>query len=173
MVIFGVSVKAQTALPGNYNDDLQHQPFAHKNSFNDSAANKKWFINKYAGMYTSVGFFNGGNATVMAVPIGIQLNRRLNNNWYAFAGLSAAPAYVNFNYSFLSANANKFWKNNNLLSSNHFNLFSRAELGLMYINEQKTFSISGSIAVERSSYPFLPINQMSTVRPATFISQNK
>lgn len=173
IVIFGVSLKAQTALPGNYSNALQHQLLAHKNNFNDSGSNKKWFINKYTGVHTNVGFFNGGNNMVLAVPIGIQLNLRLNNNWYAFAGLSAAPAYVSFNHSFLYANTNKFWQNNNFLSSNHFDLFSRAELGLMYINEQKTFSISGSIAVERSSYPFLPINQLSTVRPATFISHNK
>jgi hypothetical protein len=37
-----------------------------------------------------------------------------------------------------------------------------ASLGLMYINDQKTFSISGSIGVERSSYQFMPFNQ---VRP--------
>ena len=173
ITIFGVSLKAQTVLPENYNDDLQHQPFAHKSNFKDGAANKKWFINKYSGIYNSVGFFNGGNATVLAVPIGIRLNHRIDNNWYAFAGLSAAPAYVSFNHSFLSANANKFWQNNNLLSSSNFDLFSRAELGLMYINDQKTFSISGSIAVERSSYLFVPFNQMSTIKPNTFISHNK
>lgn len=172
VMIFGLSLKAQIALTGNYNNDLQNQSFAHKSNLNDSAANKKWFINKYIGMYTGVGFFNGGNAMVQAVPIGVQVNRRLNHNWYAFGGLSAASAYVNFNHSFVSASANKFWQNNNLLSSSHFDLFSKAELGLMYINEQKTFSISGSIGVARSSYPLLPINQMSTIRPNTFISHN-
>ena len=172
VMIFSLSLKAQIASPGNYNNDLQHQAFAHKSNFTDSAANKKWFINKYIGMYTSVCFFNGGNAMVQTVPIGIQVNRRLNHNWSTFGGLSAAPAYVNFSHPFISASANKFWQNNNLLTSSHFDLFSKAELGLMYINEQKTFSISGSIGVARSSYPFLPINQMSTFRPNTFISHN-
>ena len=173
ILIFSVSVKAQTALPGSYIDHLQQQSFADNNRFKDSALDKKWFMSKYIGISTSFGFFNGGNAAVLAVPVGIQLNRRLNNNWYAFAGVSAAPAYINFNHSFLSANANKSWQNNNFLKSNRFDMYSRAELGLMYINDQKTFSISGSIGIERSSYPLVPFNQMGTVRPNTFISPNK
>ena len=41
-------------------------------------------------------------------------------------------------------------------------LYSRAELGLQYINDERTFSISGSIGVERSSYPVLPYNNTRT-----------
>lgn len=167
MLIFAVSVKAQTALPGSYMD------FTNNNRFKDSALDKKWFVSKYIGMSTSVGFFNGGNVTVLAVPIGIQLNRRLNNNWYAFACVSATPVYVNFNHSFLSANTNKSFQKNNFLQSNRFDMYSRAELGLMYVNDQKTFSISGSIGVERSSYPLVPFNQMGAARRNTFIAPNK
>jgi len=173
LLIFSMAVKAQTYLPGIYMGHLQQYSPAGSSLLKDSATNKKWFVSKYAGISSSVSFFNGGNATVMAVPIGIQINRRLNNNWYAFAGLSAAPAYVNFNHAFLSTSTNKSWQPNNFLQSSRFDMYSRAEMGLMYTNDQKTFSISGSIGIERSSYPMIPVNQPATVRPKTFVAPNK
>ena len=167
---FSISVKAQYFLPGSYLDHLQHQSLVDNIRFKDSAPDKKWFISKSIGISSGVGFFNGGNATMLAVPVGIQINKRLTNNWYAFAGLSAAPTYINFNHSFLSANTGKSFQNNSFLSSNQLNMYSRAEMGLMYINDQKTFSISGSISVERSSYPLVPVNQINTTRPNAFIA---
>jgi hypothetical protein len=170
LLIFSISVKAQTALPGSYIDHSQRQSFADNNRFNDSVPDKKWFVSKYIGISSGIGFYNGGNTTMLAVPVGIQINRRLNNNWYAFAGASVAPTYINFNHSFLSSNTGKSFQNNAFSAANGLNMFSRAEMGLMYINDQKTFSISGSISVERSSYPLVPINQMSTAKPTTFIA---
>ena len=124
--------------------------------------NKKWFLTKYSGISTSFSFFKGGNATVFAVPVGLQINRRLNDNFYAFAGVSAAPAYINFNRSFLSGNGSKTFQNNSNLNTNGFGMYSRAEMGLMYINNDKTFSISGSIGIERSSYPLFPYNRVNS-----------
>ena len=173
ILIFSNSSKAQTALTGSLMNPLNQRSFANNSLLTDSTPNKKWFISKSIGISTSVGFYNGGNATIMAVPVGIQINRRLTNNWYAFAGVAAAPAYTNFNHSFLSANTNKPFANNNYLQSNRLNMYSRAEMGLMYINDQKTFSISGSISIERSSYPLVPINQIGTSRPNSFITPNK
>ena len=173
MLTSSLIVKAQTILQASNINHLQLQSFTVNNRFKDSSLNKKWFVNKYIGFSSSFGFFNGGNATVLAVPVGLQLQRRLNNNWYAFAGASVAPAYTSFNKSFLSANVNKFSQNNNFLTSKRLDIYSRAELGLMYVNDQKTFSISGSIGVERSSYPLVPFNQNSSVRPNTFITPNK
>ncbi len=170
MMIFSVSVKAQTALPGGYLNHLQQQSLANSTHLKDSTPGKKWFMTKYVGVSTGFSFFNGGNATVFSVPVGIQLNRRLNNNWYAFAGVSAAPAYISLNHSFLSANTNKFTQNNGFLRSNRFDMYSRAEMGLMYINDQKTFSISGSIGIEKSSYPLVPFYPAGTVRPNNFIA---
>lgn len=167
MLTFSLIVKAQTVLQASNINHLQQQSFTVNNRFKDSALNKKCSVNKYIGLSSSFGFFYGGNATVLAVPVGLQLQRRLNNNWYAFAGASVAPAYTSFNKSFLSANVNKF------PTSKRLDIYSRAELGLMYVNDQKTFSISGSIGVERSSYPLVPCNQNSSVRPNTFITPNK
>jgi len=172
VLMLTASAKAQTVLPGGYVNHLQQQSLAGNNRFIDSVPDKKWFMSKSIGISTSFGFFNGGNATVLAVPLILQLNRKLNNNFYAFAGISAAPAYVNFNRPFLStnSNSNKFSSHNGMFQSNKLNIYSRAELGLMYVNDQKTFSISGSIGIERSSYPMVPLNQMGFARPNVFIA---
>ncbi len=163
--------KAQTALPGGYINHLQQQQsLAGNTRFKDSIPDKKWFLSKSMGISSSFGFFNGGNATVLAVPLRLQLNRKLNNNLYAFAGVSVAPAYINFNRSVPSTNTNKFSSNNGLFKSNRLDIYSRAELGLMFVNDQKTFSISGSIGIERSSYPMVPMNQTGFTRPNVFIA---
>lgn len=167
---FSVSGKAQYYLPGTYMGHLQQQSLADNIRLGDSATNKKWFITKSIGISSSFGFSKAGSASVLAVPIGIQLNRQLNNNWYAYAGVSVAPAYTSFNHTFMATPANKFPQNNNMFKSNQLNVYSRAEMGLMYMNDQKTFSISGSISVERSSYPQVPVNQMYTGRPNSFVA---
>ena len=168
-----ITVKAQAPLPGGYIDHLQRQSLTAGKQLKDSVPAKKWFVSKWVGISTSFGFFNGGNATMLAVPVGIQLNRRLTNNWYAFAGVSAAPVYTSFNHSFLSSTNTKFQQRNSFLQSNRLDIYSRAELGLMYVNDQKTFSISGSIGIEKSTYPLLPYNQMGIARPNEFIGSNR
>jgi len=171
ILISSVALKAQSLLPINYIDYTQREALT-QNNFHDSASNKKWSLNKFGGISTSFSFFRGGNATVVAAPIGLQLTRKLNNNLYAFAAVSVAPAYVNFNRSFLSSNANKGFQNNSFLKSNSFDMYSRAEMGLMYINDNKTFSISGSISIERSSYPMFPVNQINNTKQNSFPAPN-
>ncbi|MEP7319002.1 MAG: hypothetical protein ABI921_09680 [Panacibacter sp.] len=167
-----VALKAQSVLPSSFFDYTQQQRFVNNKHFTDSGANRKWFVTTYSGISTSFNFFKGGNATVVSAPLSLQLNRRLNNNLYAFAAVSAAPAYINFNNTFLSANNNKGWQGNNSLRSNSFGMYSKAELGLMYINDQKTFSISGSIGIQRNTYPVLPYNFPNTAKPNNIIVPN-
>lgn len=135
---------------------------------NNLLSNKKWTINKFIGINNSMSFFRGGNASIFSVPIGLQINRRLSNNWYAFAAIAATPGYINFNNTFLSGSANKFSQSNNRFQSNSFNVNPSATLGLMYTNDQKTFSISGSINIERNNYFFAPSNQLGATRPSSF-----
>src|SRR3712207_1698471 len=118
---------------------------------NDSAFKKKWFVSKYTGLSTSFSFFKGGSASVFSVPVALQLNRRLNNNLYAFAGITAAPSYVNLRSSFLNTDFSKTGRQNSFNQAG-LGLYSRAELGLQYINDDRTFSISGSIGIERSDF---------------------
>ena len=174
LLTIAISLQAQTTMPLGTMGYTPGGTLNHFNSsnFNDSTHSKKWFVSTYVGMSTSISFFKGGNATVVAVPFVLQLNQRLSNNWYAFAAVSAAPAYVNFNGSYLSPGNNKTWQNNNFLKSSRAGIYSRAEMGLMYVNEAKTFSISGSIGIEKSSYP-MPYYPLSTIRPNAASSPNR
>ena len=172
-LIFSVTLNAQSIMPLTFMDYMQSQSFTNNIHAHDSISAKKWFLSKYSGVSTSFGFFRGGNATVLAVPLGLRLNRRINDNLYGFAGLSVAPAYVNFNYSFLSPDMNKFYPNGDFLNSNKVGMYSKAELGLMYINDQKTFSISGSIGFERSTYPVFPHQQINTLKQNSDVSPKR
>lgn len=148
------SVWAQTHLSHSGLNNTQRDAFTNYHSGIDSNnADKKWLLYKYGGISASYGFFNGGNASIISAPVGLQLNRRINNNLYAFAGIAAAPAYINFNRSFIQADVNKNMQGINRYNTSGFSMYSKFEAGLMYINDAKTFSISGSIGVYNSSNP--------------------
>lgn len=158
--MFAATATAQTALPGSFMDYAYGRTFTHNIPLADSSAKNQWLFSKYTALSASYSFFKGGSASVIAAPVGLQLSRKLTNNLYAFAGVSAAPAYIRFNGAMLPSDFIKNNTNNFFLQTNSFGIYSRAELGLMYINPEKTFSISGSIGVERSSYPafYTPVN---------------
>jgi len=163
LLVFSIGIKAQTPQPFGFTGHSQQLSFGNPH-FPDSTSHNRWFFSRYSAVSTGFSFFNGGSAGFLAVPFGLQLNRRLNNNLYAFAGVSAAPAYINFNRSFMSPDFNKAGRQYGLLHSSNFGMYSRAELGLMYVNDEKTFSISGSIGVESSSYPLFPLQQTGAGR---------
>ena len=171
LISFMSLVNAQKKSGGVYLNDWQTGHSQDSSQIIASNKNKKWVFSKYLSISTSTGFYNGGNATVFAAPIGLLVTHNLNRNLYAFGAISATPAYVSFNHSFITPNTiNKFNAANNLYSSNNFNLYPKAELGLMYINDQKTFSISGSISIEKGNYSFAPINQFGFISPNTINS---
>ncbi|MBC8035307.1 MAG: hypothetical protein H7Y03_14250 [Chitinophagaceae bacterium] len=150
------SLKAQMpCFPGisNYAQRSMMAPYYQQADSN--SLTKRWSLVKYASLSTSFAFFNGGSATILSAPVGLQLNYRLTDNFYAFAAASVAPAYINFNNSFRNAGSDKYYRANNLSSSNNFGMSSRAEVGIMYINDRKTFAISGSIGIERNTYPII------------------
>jgi hypothetical protein len=170
-----ISVTAQTHLPMSGINSTQRDALNQYNSISDSSkVNKKWTLYKYGGFSASYGFFNGGNTTIFSAPIGLQLNRRLNDNMYAFAGISAAPSFINFNRSFINSDINKISPGITRYSTNSFGMFSKFEAGLMYINDAKTFSISGSIGVYQSSFPGYPsFNANNVQRQQPLISSRQ
>lgn len=159
LMISFTTLKAQVFVPGIFNDNVYSKSFASNINLNDSSFKRKWSLSRYNGISASFAFFKGGSATIISAPVGLQLNRRLSNNLYAFAGVSLAPSYINFQQRFLT-DFNKANQNNSFLNSG-FGVYSRAELGLQYINPDKTFSISGSIGVERSTYPAFQYNSIN------------
>jgi len=130
------------------------QGFKDSSSYIPHTQSKKWFLTSYSNIGVGFNFMNGSSATVVSAPVGLQLNRQLNNNLYAFTGVSVAPTYVNFNHSFLSPGITKAYPGNGL-RSDYFGLYSSVNMGLMYVNDARTFSISGSVGVSRSTYPML------------------
>ena len=120
-------------------------------------SNKKWQLSTVSGIFSSYSFLHASNIGVVAAPVGLELTRRLNNNWYAFAALSAGPAFFSANRLFPDPRVQGVNSAGMLFNTNRFGMYSRAEAGLFYINDERTFSISGSIHVDRSSNPFIPV----------------
>jgi hypothetical protein len=161
--MFFLSSKAQTFKPSGGINYMQWIPLPGSHLLGDSnQVNQKWYFSKYAGLSAGIGFFNGGSGTYISAPIGVQLNHPLNNNLIAFAGISAAPTFFSFSHSFTDPTLNKYYPGSYLPNTYSFGMNSRVEMGLMYINDARTFSISGSIGVERSSYPVYPTERVNT-----------
>jgi hypothetical protein len=158
---------AQFGYPGGFMGGRLGGLYPANNLLSDSNnLKKKWSFSKYAAISTGFSVFNGGSATMVSAPFGLQVNRRLNDNFYAFAGVAVAPTYTSFNRSFGAFDPYKTGTANSRIP-NGFGVAARAEAGLMYINSERTFSISGSFGIERSSYPsfYNPTNNSFTPRP--------
>jgi hypothetical protein len=155
-----LALRNMSIMPGiNYN--YLNSP---DNSIN---THQKWFVSKYAGISTGMLFYNGGATSYFSAPVGIQLNRQINHNLYAFAGVSVAPTYYYMSNSFQNTRSGNMYPMNNMLSPNSLGIYSRMEMGLMYVNDQKTFSVSGSISIDRGSYPVYPSSGYTRKQPVT------
>ncbi|MEO8414007.1 MAG: hypothetical protein ABI472_10120 [Ginsengibacter sp.] len=165
LMVFATASQAQTVLPGSFQNNLAGGSFIHYNNRNDSSAQNKWVITRSAGIAGGYSFFSHGGASFVAAPISLQLNRRLSNNVYVFAGVTVAPMYLNFNRTFLAADFKKVPSFNSFYQPGNLSMYSAATMGLIYINDQRTFSVSGSISVERSSYPFYYQNRSNIPEP--------
>jgi hypothetical protein len=153
-----LSPKAQTYLPVsqlNYTPGL-FSPNNHQ-IVDSSHSGRKWHFSKFASLTAGYVFFAGGTSFLSA-PVGLQLSRPLNKNLYAFAGISAAPVFFSYNRLLTDPAFNPSYPGGNHSNAYGFGLYPSVEAGLMYINDAKTFSISGSIGVERGSYPVYPSN---------------
>jgi hypothetical protein len=80
----------------------------------------------------------------------------LTNNLLAFGAVSVVPYFSRYSgasYQPAINKSNSFMQTNNgLTQHNDFSSYSDAKIGLMYMNNERTFSISGSIGVSRSNY---------------------
>lgn len=68
----------------------------------------------------------------------------------------AAPSFYSFGPAFTNPLMNSSYPGNYLSNPYSFGINTGIEMGLMYINDARTFSISGSIGIERDSYPVYP-----------------
>ncbi|MEO6455610.1 MAG: hypothetical protein ABIN97_16130 [Ginsengibacter sp.] len=161
IMVLANALKAQIILPGSFQNNAYGYTSAVTKSVYDSSRPKKWFLTTYTGINAGYSFFRHGGASYVAAPMGVQLNRRLSNNLYAFTGVTAAPSYFNFNRAFVTTDLNKIHSRNAFNQPRNFSMYSATTLGLMYINNEKTFSVSGSISVEKSNYPLFYNSQLT------------
>ena len=161
LVISATAAKAQSVFPGAYGMGNYRSGLADHQYMNDSSSKKNWSLMKYSSIMTSFSVFKGGSASMLSAPMGLQLNRRLTNNLSAFAGVSVAPTYLTINRSFMSNSFGKTGATGLFASPGNLGLNPRAELGLQYVNDERTFSISGSIGVQRGNYSMFPYGPMN------------
>ena len=137
----------------NYFGPIQWVTFPDYNQIREARVHQqKWFLSRYSALSAGHTFYPGGTAFTVSAPIGLQLNRQLNNNLYAFGGVYAAPTFTSFSHSFMNTPYNSSYPGS-FYNANYFGINPGVQMGLMYINDAGTFSISGSVRVERSSYP--------------------
>ncbi len=153
-----ISTRAQTHIPTGSMGFSQWIPLSGYHPLGDSSnPNQKWIFSKYAAISAGYIFYNGGGGSVISAPVGLQVTRELNNNLYAFAGVSVAPTFFSYSSFYNNPTANKSYPAGYQPNTYNFGMNSRVEMGLMYMNDAKTFSISGSIGIERSSNPYYPV----------------
>ena len=126
---------------------------------NDSnALQKKWSVSMYSGVMAGTAW-NSGRTSFLAPAIGLQLNRRLNNNLYAFAAVSTGPPFFYSGQAYTHLDYHNNFMTTPAFNSNQWGINTGIQAGLMYVNDAKTFSISGSIGVSNGTYPFRPMTQ--------------
>jgi len=148
MVVLSVAAMSQAPLSfgGMYGGQSAFPHFSRETDSN--SLQKKWSLTKYGGLSTGFIAFKGGSASYLSAPVGLQLNRQLTNNLYAFAGLEVAPTFLHYNSAFYQPGGTK---NNGFMNANNFGVYTAARMGLLYVNDDRTFSISGSIGVGRNN----------------------
>jgi hypothetical protein len=150
------AVKAQIASSFEAMNGMQSDIKRSQQINDTNRIQKKWFVTKYAGISTGFVAFKGGSSNFLSVPLALQVNRQLTNNLYAFGSVSVVPYLFRYNNMSYQPAINK---NNGLMQTNHFSAYSDAKVGVMYINNERTFSISGSIGVSRGGYnSYSPFN---------------
>jgi len=149
MTLLAMKAKAQSYLPGHTLSPIG-PGFSPPLTFTSNDPTKNWQLSPYASLQAGYAFFHGG-ISYLSAPVGVALVHPLNNNFSAFAGVSAAPVAFSISrlYTDPAANAGNFSRPYGL------GLNAGVQAGLIYTNDAKTFSISGSVELQRGSYPVL------------------
>lgn len=141
-----LTAKAQSHLPV-YPWGLgftQWQPFTPTTNFNNT---QKWQLRPSAAISAGYIFYNGG-ISYLAAPLSLNLYHPLTPNITAFAGVSATPYLLNFSSLYTSP-----FQNPSYPGHYNFGISPAIQGGLIYTNDEHTFSISGSVIIDRGAYP--------------------
>jgi hypothetical protein len=149
---------AQVFAPGpvSYPLPIQTIHFPDLNQIRENRiTNQKWFWSSYTGVSIGTAFYPTGNAYMLSTPVGLQLNRRLNKNLYAFGNVFLAPTFTSFGNSFMRP-APGYPYSQHGFGQNYLSVNPGVQMGLMYVNDEGTFSISGSVQASTTTYPVPP-----------------
>lgn len=95
-------------------------------------------------------WFLGGGLSYLSAPLGIVVYRPINNNFTGFGAATLTPSVFHFGSLYSSPLAGAAYPGSNFTG---LGLTAGVTGGVIYTNDAKTFSISGSISVERGNYP--------------------
>lgn len=149
ILMSAMATKAQLPLFSGAQNSTQPVFGNPKQATDTNYLRKKWSVTKYAGISSGFIAFKGGSSNFLSAPLALQINRQITNNVYAFGGISVTPYLLQYNSAFYQPGIDR---NYCLMRTNNFGIYPAAQMGVMYINDDRTFSISGSINVSRSSY---------------------
>ena len=113
-------------------------------SFPPPTFDNRWHLTPTVGLSAGYLFYNGG-ISYAAVPASLFLSHALNKNFTGFGGVTAAPVLFNTNQLFTQPGLNT--------PGYLFAGVAGVQAGLIYTNDAKTFSISGSVSIDRGYYP--------------------
>ena len=132
------------------------QPFVPVPAFDNSPTKNKWQLRPFASLSAGYVFFNGGGMSYVSAPVGVALFRPLNPNWTAFGAATVSPVFFNANRMSTAPINDPNYHGYPYSGEYGLGLTTGVQGGLIYTNDAKTFSISGSVQIERSSYPVYP-----------------
>ncbi|HTR27636.1 MAG TPA: hypothetical protein VMH27_00100 [Puia sp.] len=117
-------------------------------------------IQPFSGI--NIGYmFVGNGITYVSAPVGIAIYRPLNNNFTAFTAATLAPTAFHFTSLYNTPFHNPAYGSGGYTG---FGANAAVSGGLIYTNDAHTFSISGSISVQRGSYPVYVAPARTTAR---------
>jgi|SRR5579859_2091773 len=151
--------KAQSHLPvgtGGYPYPLwQPLPLYSGIGVGNPNRGQKWQLIPSAGLSAGYIFLNRGISYVSA-PLSLTLYHPLTNNVTAFAGVIAAPTMFSVGSLYSPSPLNQPFSGNNFAPGYGLGINAGIQGGLIYTNDAHTFSISGSVIMQRGSYPVYP-----------------
>ena len=120
-----------------------------------------FFVQPFSSV--NVGYlFLGGGLSYVSAPIGIAVYRPLNQNFTAFTAATLAPTAFHFSSLYSTPFHNPVYPGGGFTG---FGVNAAVSGGLIYTNDAHTFSISGSIMVERGSYPiYIPPSRTTATK---------
>jgi hypothetical protein len=145
--IFFASTAQTHLFPGTAWGYAPWQPFVPYSQFIPGTPNRSWQLQPFTSASVGYTFLGGGGVSYLSAPVGVILFHPLNNNFTAFGAASIAPTIFHFNSLYTTPAG---YPGNGVTG---LNVNASVTGGVIYTNEAKTFSISGSISVGRGSNP--------------------